>query len=343
MAKEILLFTLIRFYVGSHRPVLNRQPSAEEWAATIDDACRQGVVGIAFTAVEMLPPGEMPPPRAIMEWKAMVMAIERKNTRLNTECKYLSQEFRANNTGMCVIKGQTLAPLYPHPLRRSCGDIDVWMEGGSERVRTFMMNNFRDVESSHYHSSAEIRPNVLLEAHYTPTMMFSPFADRRLQAWFREIMPEQFATQHDGINVPTPLFHLVYLPLHIFHHLMVEGVGFKQILDYYYVVKSTTPEQHQQAAEILWGLGLRKYHNVLVQAISCLDSDDDPQSNLILREVMRTGTVSTADIYARRQGYRGIVFAAMAKCQRLMRTASLSYSEAFWMLVGNVRNLLARK
>ena len=47
--------------------------------------------------------------------------------------------------------------------------------------------------------------------------------------------------------------------MHIFHHVLHEGIGLRQLLDYYYILKSLGKEQQLQVFEEMKHLGLAKF------------------------------------------------------------------------------------
>lgn len=83
-----------------------------------------------------------------------------------------------------------------------------------------------------------------IEVHFTPSYMFFPIHNRRMQKWFEEVMGEQCnhrASLPDGygeIHVPQVSFNVIYILSHLYRHIFTEGVGLRQLLDYYYVLIS---------------------------------------------------------------------------------------------------------
>ena len=83
-----------------------------------------------------------------------------------------------------------------------------------------------------------------IEVHFTPSYMFYPKHNRRTQRWFGEVMDLQCSnvvTLPDGygeITVPTVNFNVIYILSHLYRHVFTEGIGLRQLLDYYYVLKA---------------------------------------------------------------------------------------------------------
>lgn len=68
-------------------------------------------------------------PKFLMQWIAMGLALEKRNQLLNVRCKEITKISNGLGLCSCVLKGQGVAMLYPNPLRRQNGDIDLWVEG----------------------------------------------------------------------------------------------------------------------------------------------------------------------------------------------------------------------
>ena len=88
-------------------------------------------------------------------------------------------------------------------------------------------------------------PNVNgtpVEAHYRPQFLFSYRHNKHLQEYFYKWADVQFNNKvrfaNSEISVPTPEFNIVFQLSHIYNHLFHEGIGLRQIIDYFYVLKA---------------------------------------------------------------------------------------------------------
>ena len=90
--------------------------------------------------------------------------------------------------------------------------------------------------------------DVAVEVHYIPRYMYAPKYDRLLQDFFREKAEEQFCNQvtlegaEGTCAVPTVEFNLVQQLSHMMSHVMGEGIGLRQFIDYYYVLRQFRDE-----------------------------------------------------------------------------------------------------
>ena len=79
--------------------------------------------------------------------------------------------------------------------------------------------------------------------HYRPSFLLCFWHNRKLQKYYERVKEEQFSHrvmlgEQGEIAIPTVEFNLIFQLTHIYAHLMNEGIGLRQLLDYYYVLIS---------------------------------------------------------------------------------------------------------
>ena len=77
--------------------------------------------------------------------------------------------------------------------------------------------------------------------HYRPSFLLCFWHNRKLQKYYERVKEEQFSHrvmlgEQGEIAIPTVEFNLIFQLTHIYAHLMNEGIGLRQLLDYYYVL-----------------------------------------------------------------------------------------------------------
>ena len=90
----------------------------------------------------------------------------------------------------------------------------------------------------HYHCFNDIE----VEIHYKPFVMDSP-KDRLHQKYFNRSLEANYKntillSSDYAITAPTFSFNIVHQLVHIHHHLFYEGVGLRQCMDYYFVLRN---------------------------------------------------------------------------------------------------------
>lgn len=325
---------------GQHRfPRL----TSEQWNEVYAMARKQGVSGIVYDAVKLLPADNKPPKEVDDEWRLLTRWIENENKHLNTVCAKIKQIFDREGIGACVLKGQGCAVMYHQPLHRQPGDVDVWMEGTPEEVCDYVHKHMQNIsEAGYQHISAELPSGVHLEMHYRPGMFNDPFKNRRLQRWFKAEASRQWTNVAllpagaGEIRVPTADFNEVFLLVHFLHHYVFEGAGLKQVMDLY----------HQRLkAEKPFKDGVGVVPKGMLQALSWLylqlGMPEDklparPDSTLgytLLHDILTTGIVSGESYISGEMSQYSVWQKAVRRFKRSWRLHRLTSSEFLWTLV----------
>jgi hypothetical protein len=106
---------------------------------------------------------------------------------------------------------------------------------------------------------------IEVELHYRPAFLNNPIHNRRLQRWFLSEAAAQLEHRVElpngvgAVNVPTKSFNRIFLIAHILNHVIHEGIGMRQMMDYYFLLwRGFTKEEQQHDVLLLKQLGL--YH-----------------------------------------------------------------------------------
>ena len=241
-------FAFLRYCLG-YKGDISRVVAGMDWQELYSFASKQALLGLCFEGIERLGkeyPEELkrnPIGRELlMNWMGKAQQIRRQNMKVNAVAGKLFAMLREDGLKCCVLKGQGNALMYPIPYSRTPGDIDVWINASRERIMEYASRKFElgdDIRLQHLETSLD---GVPVELHFFPCSMNNPIYHNRLQKWFRrnvDLQCSNVVSLPDGagdIAVPTSSFNVVYQLCHLYHHFFDEGVGMRQIIDYYYVV-----------------------------------------------------------------------------------------------------------
>lgn len=287
---------------------LSKTPSNEEWDKLYSLAKKQSLVGVCFAGVQKLVLQHQEPPEILyLTWMGMAAKIQQRNEVVNRQCADLQRKLSADGLDACVLKGQGVAQVYPEHLRglRQSGDIDVWISGSREKTLAYVQKVSPTNMVTMLHAELSVFTDTDVEVHFKPTYLRCPWKNRKLQKWFEQFGEFDQFPEINGFRVPTDEFNLVFLALHIFRHLLGEGIGMRQLMDYYFVLKHVQDsDTRDRAYDVLKSLGLGKFAGALMwicekvfglseEAMLCV-----PNSNLgqmILREVELAGNFGQHD------------------------------------------------
>ena len=219
------------------------------WLKLYSFASRQTVLGLCFDGISRLGqeyPDELkknPIARdLLMTWMGTAQQIHRQNMKVNAVASKLYSMLREDGLRCCILKGQGNALMYPHAYSRNPGDIDVWVNASREQITEYAKKHFELGDDTRYQHIETSVDGVPVELHFFPCTMNNPLYHARLQKWFRrnaDLQCSHIVGLPDGagdIAIPTTAFNVVYQLTHLYHHFFDEGIGMRQIIDYYYVV-----------------------------------------------------------------------------------------------------------
>ena len=134
--------------------------------------------------------------------------------------------------------------MYPNPYSRTPGDMDVWVNASREEITEYAKRHFKLKDDIRFHHLETSFDGVPVELHFFPGIMNNPIYNARLQKWFKrnvDLQCSNVVSLPDGIGeiaIPTTAFNVIYQLTHLYHHFFDEGIGMRQIIDYYYVVNN---------------------------------------------------------------------------------------------------------
>lgn len=252
MSIEKLFFELIQVAMGT-RACLSHSPTAEEWKGLYNEAKKQSLVGVCFAGVQKLVAQRQEPPEMLyLTWIGMAAKIQQRNEVVNRQCAELQAKLAADGFRSCVLKGQGVAQLYGSlaTLRQS-GDIDalLWKDGlnrkkNREAVMTLARKFDEDASGAEHHAHVHFFDDTEVELHYQPSYFCNPWANRRFRKWCEMHRKDMVMCKDLGCIVPNIEYNLVFMLSHTFRHYVSEGVGLRQVMDYYFVLKSRSNDNN---------------------------------------------------------------------------------------------------
>ena len=240
LKQQKIFFDFLRFCIGSAKEIPGSLKEVD-WKELYAIAQKQALLGVLFYGIRRLPKELAPEQKLLMQWMVMAEQIRKQNIRLFQDSVKVCQNFENKGFANCILKGQGNALLYPDPYMRTPGDIDIYLSGGRRKIMKYVDQVCPNQVMRYHHVDFPVMKTAI-EVHFTPSYMFFPVHNRRMQKWFKEVMGEQCnhrVSLPDGygeIHVPQVSFNVIYILSHLYRHIFTEGVGLRQLLDYYFVI-----------------------------------------------------------------------------------------------------------
>ena len=243
-----MIFDFLKYCLGGKDNMSNVVANID-WQQLYSFASKQAILGLCFECIERL--GEEYPEELkqnsigrelLMTWMGKAQQIRRQNMKVNGVAAKLYSKFREDGLRCCILKGQGNALMYPNPYSRTPGDIDVWVNASREEITEYAKRHFNLEDDIRFHHIETSVDGVPVELHFFPCSMNNPLYHARLLKWFKrnaDMQCSNVVSLPEGIGeiaIPTTAFNVIYQLTHLYHHFFDEGIGMRQIIDYYYVV-----------------------------------------------------------------------------------------------------------
>ena len=227
---------------------------------------------------------------------------------------------------------------------RTPGDIDIWLFGERKDILRYVRRHVPNCKPVYHHVDFPVIEGLPIEVHFTPSWMNSPFTNRRLQRWFKQFTIHNSAAQREQsqiylsyaeparnldtkyhnsqftissaasltgtagasmIPTPTLAFNRVYILVHIYRHLFHEGIGLRQLLDYYFVLhQGFTEEERTETMRTLRSLRMQRFTAAVMWVLQEVFAMDDrylltdpneEEGRFLLSEIMLAGNFGHYD------------------------------------------------
>lgn len=313
------LFSVLQVAIGTKNI---EEVCLDEKALSNAFACAQkhSLIGVFYHALlQLKETGFAVDNKLFLRTYALTEKLKRKNEELDEDCATITAKFSEAGFDSCILKGQGLALLYPSTLVRSSGDVDLWvmprekvlsLELRREKIYNYCSSLVVKTNAVYHHMDLPVMRNSI-EVHFTPSWMFSPFANKKLQQFFEEQWGGRTMTEK-GFYVPSVEFNLVYLLVHIYRHLFDEGIGLRQCLDYYWTLQTSLVREASTPVDdckvrtiaVLRDLGMARFVAAMMYVLqtafamddmNLLCEPDEKVGKLVLSEIMTGGNFGHYD------------------------------------------------
>lgn len=236
-------FEIIRYALDPvDMPVSNTKNI--DWGNLYHFSQEQAIAGVVFRAVDLLNDKRIDK-RLLLHWFATAEQIKTQNKILNKKSALVVDEYKKEGFECCILKGQGNAILYPCGYLRNPGDIDVYVKDANRKqLLQYMKRAGKRITGMHFQHIEYEEEGVPIEIHLMPCSDNNPIFHRRLQKWFRDHSENNWNNSvklpgdEGSIIIPTTQFNIIYQLAHMQGHFFDEGIGLRQMMDYYLLLRS---------------------------------------------------------------------------------------------------------
>lgn len=330
----------------SEATTLSRVYSKDEWLSAFAMAQSQSLTGVLLDGINKLDSDQKPFYELKMSWILTVERIKKSNTYLNSKVLELSEMLAQKNMRLCILKGQGIATYYPDPMVRCPGDIDAWVDADRESIIKLVREKFPHEDISYLHVEYPIFNDVDVELHFTPSYMCSYWHNRKLQRFFKEMKSQQFINlvqlpfTDKKVSIATREFNMLFILSHIYKHLFTEGIGMRQLVDYYYVLRQCEDEgERERTVKRIKLLEMMRFTRGVMYIMKeifglednyLLTEPNEKDGIFLLNEIMRSGNFGVLNPVI---NYRNKIKKFCFALKRNTRFITYYPSESIWNLI----------
>lgn len=225
------LFTLLRMALWE-KPMPENLPF-DKMEEVLAEAERQTISGLVIN--QLFKNDVRMPQQLVFESVGMLEEIKQQNQKVNEEAVAFAKLMQTAQARYKMVKGQTLAAIYPDPQIRMPGDID-FLVGDNEKAKKIITDRWNvqlpekmlEKETSFEHNE------VTYELH----IWLTNFGSKRHQKTWERLISEEWGKKYmveiggEKIITLSPTMNVAYVFLHLFFHLTREGVSLRQFCDW---------------------------------------------------------------------------------------------------------------
>ena len=345
-------FSLLRAGLWeSHIPDTSLFRGDVNWIAIYKLSQEQTVVAVVWDGIEKLPL-ELRPDKALsFKWYGYIVRNEQTNRAINNKVAEIFELYKSAGLHPILLKGAGIASLYRNPLRRGCGDIDIYVGGDEEckianelvvdKLNGINLNALGREHTHDYHTALKLPDGLTIENHTKITSHFTTSISRRfnsqLNSWYPDGAGYADIAGHK-IEVPSSAFNTQYVFIHMYRHFFSVGVGLRQMCDWATAINHLDNQSielvgYKRGWQVMAGF-LVEYLGVDSAKIPHYKGVNSKKNRIVLDLVLEGGNFGHQLINQRPKGYwAGKIYSFRRQITRWPRLVSISSADTFNYLV----------
>ena len=209
--------------------------SPSQWERLLQLAVEHSVAPMIYEAIERLPAEHQPPRQVKLKFAVMAdRSIQRFRQRSEVIGELLDLYNEAGIPTM-IIKGISVARLYPNPELRTFSDVDTYHFGQNREADALAAERLGVTpDDDVHHHSKWVYKGVLVENHYDFVNTKSHLSNRDYEQLLKAEAEKAIESEWQGRKVmfASPRFNALFLMRHMAAHYAAERVSLRHLLDW---------------------------------------------------------------------------------------------------------------
>jgi len=213
----------------------------------------QGVSAIMFDAVCSYM-GEAMPDELALPWLSLKKKVEQWGLKQREAAAALSSILRESGVRMMLVKGLSTSLLYPEPLLREYGDIDIYCFDDYEKVNAMATAAGAAIEEEDdKHALFHFR-GIPVENHRTLNYEHLNRSNTVVAKYMLKIVEDRPLAEEalGGVLVPSPNGRALHMMMHTLTHLAWSGIPARNLADWTLLTKKFGSEIDWNLLRDIW-------------------------------------------------------------------------------------------
>lgn len=246
----------------------------------------------------------------VEKWFSVSMNYLKNNLAIHSNHNYLHRLMSENNINYCVLKGSSSAIYYPDPIMRTMGDVDFLVSTKDFEKTAQILRNEGFVpitNEKHICHIALKKGKMHFEVHFAPAGMPEGNAGKLIKGYLEDIFEKSEIADISGNQFIKPhhFHHGLISLMHIYHHMLSEGIGLRHLCDWAAFVNSLENDEFEELfKEKLTACGLWKFAQILsflahkylnIEYKPFMEKADDELCSQLIADIFEGGNFGTKD------------------------------------------------
>lgn len=259
------------------------------------------------------------------KWFSLAMNYLKNNLAIHSNHNYLHRLMSENNINYCVLKGSASAIYYPDPIMRTMGDVDFLVDAKDFEKATEILKNegFAPISNKEHICHIALKKDKMhFEVHFAPAGMPDGNAGVLVKSYLEDIFEKSELAEISGNQFikPCDFHHGLIILMHIYHHMLSEGIGLRHLCDWAAFVNSLENDEFEELfKEKLTACGLWKFAQILsflahkylnIEYKPFMEKADDELCSQLIADIFEGGNFGSKD---RNRVFQGTAISSRGK------------------------------
>jgi hypothetical protein len=217
-----------------------------DWQTINDIARKHAIIPLILHTAITFAADRRPPDDMMKGWKSYTINAVVQNERSMLAQAEVVSALQAASIPCAILKGASVATLYPRPEMRVLGDIDILVREDhcAEAVKLIENDGYRKHESDHAFHIGFDKAGTYLELHYAVTQFPDSAIGRQIKVRLHDAVNRVKTASIDQYTFPVlaESDQALSLLLHMERHMVDGGIGLRQLCDWCVFIDSLKPE-----------------------------------------------------------------------------------------------------